>query len=77
MTFDERSHKLITLALESFGPLSREANEYIDQLETSVVGGKDGGAMAKKIICKERLLQIVSVTSWVTISLRKHRYELA
>ena len=77
MPFDERSHKLVTLAVESFGRLGREGSEVIDQLVTSVVGGRDGGAMAKKGICKERLLQIVSVTSQVAISRRVHRYKLA
>ena len=77
MSFDERSHTLVTLAVESFGRLGREGSEFIDQLATSVVGGRDGGAMAKKGICKERLLQIVSVTSQVAISRRVYRYKLA
>ena len=40
-----------------------------------MVGGRDGGAMAKKGICKGRLLQIdiVSVTSQVAMSRRVHR----
>ena len=42
-----------------------------------MVGGRDGGATAKKGICKERLLQIVSVTSQVAISRRVHLYKLA
>ena len=77
MSFDERSHKLVTLAVESFGRLGREGSEFIDQLATSVVGGRDGRAIAKKGICKERLLQIFSVTSQVAISRRVHRYKLA
>ena len=77
MSFEERSHKLVTLAVESFGRLGREGSEFIDQLAKSVAGGRDGGAMAKKGICKERLLQIVSVTSQVAISRRVHRYKLA
>ena len=77
MSFDERSHKLVTLAVESFGRLGREGSELIDQLATSVVGGRDGGAIAKKGICKERLLRIVSVNSLVAISHRVHRYKLA
>ena len=67
MSSDERSYRLVTLAVESFGRLGREGSEFIDQLATSVVGGRDGGAMAKKGICKERVLQIVSVTSQVAI----------
>ena len=77
VSFDERSHKLVTLAVESFGRLGREGSEFIGQLATSVVGARDGGAMAKKGICKERLLQIVSVTSQVAISRRVHGYKLA
>ena len=68
---------LVTLAMESVGRLGREGSELVDQLATSVVGGRDGGAMAKKGICKERPLQIVSVTSQVAISRRVHRYKLA
>ena len=33
--FDERSHKLVTLEVESFGRLGREGSEFIDQLATS------------------------------------------
>ena len=77
MSFDERSHKLVILAVESFGRLGREGSELIDQLATSVVGGRDGGAMAKKGICKEGILQIVSVTSQLAISRRVHRYKFA
>ena len=77
VSFDEeRSHKLVTLAVESFGCLGREGSECIDELATTVVRGRDGGAMAKKGICKERLLQIVSVTSQVATSRRVHRYKL-
>ena len=65
------------LAVESRGRLVKEGIEFIDQLATSVVGGRDRGAMAKEGICKERLLQIGSVTSRVAISRRVHRYKLA
>ena len=68
VSFDERSHKLATIAVESFGLLGREGSDFIDQLGANVVGGRDGGAMTKKGICKERLLQIISVTSQVPIS---------
>ena len=54
--FVECSHKLVTLEVESFGRLGREGSEFIDQLATSVVGGRNGGAIAKKSICQERLL---------------------
>ena len=56
VSFDERSHKIVTLTVESFGRLGREGSELIDQLAKSVVGGRDGGAIAKKGICKERFL---------------------
>ena len=68
VSFNERSHKLATIAVESFGLLGREGSDFIDQLGANVVGGRDGGAMTKKGICKERLLQIISVTSQVPIS---------
>ena len=77
VSIDERTHKLVTLAVGSFGRLGREGSEFIDQLVTSVVGGRDGGAMAKKGICKQRFSEIVSVTSQVAISRRVHRYKLA
>ena len=78
MSFDKCSYKLVTLAVERCGRLGREGREFIDQLATSVVGGRDVvGAMAKKGICKERPLQIVSVTSQVAISCRVRRYKLA
>ena len=76
VSFDELSHKPVTLVVESFGRLGREGSEFIDQLATSIVRGRDGGAMAKKGICKERLLHIVSVTSQVAISRRVHRHML-
>ena len=60
LSFDKRSHKLVTLAVESFGRLGREGSEFIDQLATSVVGGRDGRAMAKKDTWKEHLLQSLS-----------------
>ena len=44
-------------------------------MATSVIGGRDGGSMAKKDIYKERLLQIISVTSQVAISHGIHRYK--
>ena len=49
----------------------------MDQLATSLVGGRDGGAIAKKGLRKERILQIVLVTSQVAISRRVHQHKLA
>ena len=40
VSFDERSHKLATLAVESFGRLGVEGSKFIDQLAASVVGGQ-------------------------------------
>ena len=58
--FDERSHKLATLTVESFGCLGIEGSNFIDQLAASVVGGRDDGSMARKGVVKERLLQKLS-----------------
>ena len=46
-------HKLLitTFAVESFGRLGVEGSYFIDQLETSVVGGRDGGSMTRKGVC--------------------------
>ena len=46
--YDERSQKLATLAVESFGRLGVEGSKFIDQLAASVVGGRDGGSMGRK-----------------------------
>ena len=62
MSFDERSHKLTTFAVESCGCLGVEGSFFIDQLAATAVGGRDGGSMARKGVLKERLLQIVSLT---------------
>ena len=59
MSFDEHSHKLPTLAVESIECLGLKGSNVIDQLATSVVGGKDEVSMARKGVAKERLLQIV------------------
>ena len=77
VSFDEPSHKLAAIAVESFGRLGREGRDFIDQLATSVIGGGDGGTMPENGICKECLLYIISVTSQAVISRRIHRYKLA
>ncbi|CAN0450115.1 unnamed protein product, partial [Ectocarpus sp. 12 AP-2014] len=43
VSFDERSFKLTTLAVESFGRLGEEGYEFIDELATHAAGGRDGG----------------------------------
>ena len=48
VSFDERSFKRTTLAVESFGRLGEEGYEFIDELATRAAGGKDGGSMAQK-----------------------------
>ena len=78
VSFEERNHKLVTLAVESFEHVGREGSELIDhQLAMSVVGRRDGGVTAKKGIYKKRLLQVVSVTFQVAISRRVRRYKVA
>ena len=75
--FDERSFKLANLTVDSFGRLGKEDNDLIDQVAASITGGTDGSSLARKGACKERLFQIVSVTTQVAISRRLHRYRLA
>ena len=76
MPFEERRHKLVTLAVESFGRLGVEGRNFIDQLAASVVGGRDGGSMTRKGVLKEHLLQIISATIQVAISRRVSRFKL-
>ena len=39
VSFDERSYKLATLAVEIFGRLGKESSDLIDQVAASIVGG--------------------------------------
>lgn len=54
MPFDERSHILVTLAVESFGVLGQEGSEVIGQvaaigqLAVNIVGGTDGRSLSRK-----------------------------
>ena len=77
VSFDERSYKLSTLAVESFGRLGKKGSDLIDQMAASIVGYTDVSSLARKGVCKERLVQIISVTTQVAISRRVHRYQLA
>ena len=77
LSFDERSYKLAPLAVGSFGRLRKEGNDLIDQVAASMVGGTDGLSLARKGVCEERLIQIISVTTQVAISCREQRYKLA
>ena len=76
VSFNEWRRKPATLTVESFGRLWAEASNFIDQLVASVVGSRDGGSMGRKGVVKERLLQIVSVTTQVAISRRVSRFKL-
>ena len=73
VSFDERSYKLATLAVESFWCLGEEGSDLINQVAASIVGGTDPSSLARKGVCKERLFQIISVTTQVAISRRVHR----
>ena len=83
MSFDERSFKLTTLAVESFGRLGEEGYEFIDELATHAAGGRDGGSMAqKKCVFKERhfggYIQVAisrRVQRWYKLSLRGRQQE--
>ena len=75
-SFDERSHNLEKFAVENFRGFRVKGGNFIDQLAASVVGGNNGGSMARKWVVMERLLQIVSVTKRVAISRRASRFKL-
>lgn len=77
VSFDERSFKLTTLAVESFGRLGEEGYKFIDEVATHVATGREGGSIAHKGVIKERFLQIVSVATQVAISRRIQRYKLS
>ena len=72
-SFDERSYKLATLAVESFGYLGKEGSDLIDQVAASIVGGTDASSLARKGVRKERLFQLISVTAQVAILRRVNR----
>ena len=69
--------KLATLVVENFGRLGKEGSNLIDQAAASTVGGTDGTSLARKGVCKERLLRVLSMTTQVVISRRVYRYKLA
>ena len=62
--------------VERFGRLGVEGTKFTDQLAASAVGGRDGGSMGMKGSVKERLLQIVSVTTQVAVRRRVSRFRL-
>ena len=77
VSFDERSYKLAVLVVESFGRLGKGGSDLFDQMAAGIVRGTGGSSLARKGVCKERLVQIISVTTQVAISRRVHRYQLA
>ena len=77
VSFDERSYKFATLAVESSGRLCKEGSDLLDQVAASTVGGSDTSSLAQKGVCKERRFQTISVTTQVAISRRFHGYRLS
>ena len=77
VSFDERSCKLATLAVESFRRPGKEGSDLIGQIAATIVGGTDGSSLTQRGVCKKRLFQIISVTAQVAILRRVHRYKLA
>ena len=55
VSFGERSYKLATLAVESFGRLGKEGSDLIDQVAESIAGGTDASSLGWKGVFKERL----------------------
>ena len=52
--FYERSFKLATLAMESFGRLGREGRDLFDQGAASIVGWTHGSSSTRRCVCKQR-----------------------
>ena len=76
--FDERSYELATPSRwKSLGASGmKAATQSIDQAAAiTIVGGTDGSSLARKGVCKEHILQMISVTTQVAIS--RHRHQLA
>ena len=74
-SFDMRSYKLTTLAVESFGHLGKSRTPT-SWLATSVVARADDGNLRVKAVVKERLQHIIYVAA-VDISRRVELYRLA
>lgn len=69
VSFDERSSMLVTIAVERYRRLGRKGNDK------SIRGNRL--AMSKKNICKDLILQEISVPFQVAMSRRVRRYSLA
>ncbi|CAN0475854.1 unnamed protein product, partial [Scytosiphon promiscuus] len=54
LSFDERSLKPVTLAVDSFRRPVKEGSELIGELAASIVGGMDIVSLSRKGVCKER-----------------------
>lgn len=78
VSFDMSSHQLAAIAVEisSFGRLRQRESDFIDQMTATVIGGADGDSLATKGVCKERIIQVISVTTQVELSRRMHRFKL-
>ena len=63
MFLDERSYKLGALTVESCGRFGKEDSDLIYQVAPSIVGGTDGSSLVRKVVCKERRFQMISVTT--------------
>ena len=48
VSFDERSYKLATLAVESFGRLGEEGSDLMNRVAANIVGGTDASSLARK-----------------------------
>ena len=59
VSFGERSYKLATLTVESFGCLGKEGSNLVDQVAASIIGGTDASSLARNGVCKECLFQIL------------------
>ena len=57
------SKGLVLVGTITFGCLGKEGGDLIDQVAASIVGGTDALSLARKGVCKERLFQIISVTT--------------
>ncbi|CAM9947560.1 unnamed protein product [Choristocarpus tenellus] len=75
-SFDLRSYNLNTFAVASFGCLDKQAECFLDELATHMVGGRGTGGYSRKGVVKSRLRQMVSVTMQVALPRRVMRFKL-
>lgn len=72
LPFDERCHKPANLAAGGLGHLGKKGRDIIDWLTARVVGGRSEGFLTKGV-CKDRSVQVISVTIQVATLRRRHR----